>query len=94
MRLRNLFISLSLALVMAPHFSEAAKRSYSAKREFRDGHPCPSTNSTKGPCAGYVIDHIMPLCAGGADSPLNMQWQTVEDGKRKDRDERKLCALR
>ena len=31
--------------------------------------------------------------AGGADSPLNMQWQTVEEGSREDRDEWKLRGL-
>ena len=41
---------------------------------------------------GYVVDHIVPLCAGGADAVYNMQWQTVEDAKVKDRDERKMCA--
>lgn len=27
---------------------------------------------------GYEVDHIIPLCAGGADSPENMQLLTVE----------------
>jgi len=43
---------------------------------------------------GYVVDHIVPLCAGGADAPSNMQWQTVEDAKVKDRQERATCAAR
>jgi hypothetical protein len=40
---------------------------------------------------GYVIDHIVPLCAGGADEPANMQWQTVEQAKVKDQQERLQC---
>jgi hypothetical protein len=40
-----------------------------------------------GPCPGYVIDHIVPLKRGGTDAPDNMQWQTVADGKAKDRTE-------
>lgn len=40
---------------------------------------------------GYVVDHIVPLACGGADHPDNMQWQTVEDAKAKDRIERKGC---
>jgi hypothetical protein len=44
-----------------------------------------------GKCPGYVIDHITPLCAGGADRWSNMQWQTVEEAKVKDHEERKLC---
>jgi hypothetical protein len=37
---------------------------------------------------GYVVDHIVPLEYGGADIPANMQWQTVQDAKIKDRTER------
>ena len=41
---------------------------------------------------GYVIDHITPLACGGADAPSNMQWQTIEAAKAKDRVERKGCG--
>jgi hypothetical protein len=61
------------------------KRSYSAKQDFRSSHPCPATGHTKGPCPGYVIDHVIPLKRGGQDAAGNMQWQTKEDAKRKDR---------
>jgi hypothetical protein len=54
-------------------------------------HPCPSTGTIRGVCPGYVVDHIKPLCAGGADRPSNMQWQTVKEAKQKDREERKMC---
>jgi len=37
---------------------------------------------------GYVVDHIVPLECGGADVPSNMQWQTVQEAKIKDRSER------
>jgi hypothetical protein len=40
---------------------------------------------------GYVVDHIKPLACGGADDPANMQWQTVAEGKAKDKWERKEC---
>ena len=36
---------------------------------------------------GYVVDHIIPLECGGADSPSNMQWQTIAEAKAKDRTE-------
>ncbi|PYT36300.1 MAG: HNH endonuclease [Acidobacteria bacterium] len=36
---------------------------------------------------GYVVDHIIPLECGGADSPTNMQWQTIAEAKAKDRTE-------
>ena len=35
--------------------------------------------------AGHVVDHIVPLKRGGADKPWNMQWQTVQEAKAKDR---------
>jgi hypothetical protein len=54
-------------------------------------HPCPPTGQVRGACAGYVVDHIKPLCAGGADRPSNMQWQTVAEAKKKDRKEREMC---
>ena len=37
---------------------------------------------------GYVVDHIIPLECGGADTPANMQWQTIAEAKAKDRTER------
>ena len=61
------------------------KRSEHAKNEFKHGHPCPSTGKTSGECPGYVIDHIRALKHGGADSPENMQWQTVEAAREKDK---------
>jgi hypothetical protein len=39
-----------------------------------------------------VIDHIEPLACGGADSPANMQWQTVAEAKQKDKWERQGCS--
>jgi hypothetical protein len=39
-----------------------------------------------------VIDHVNPLECGGADAPFNMQWQTIADGKAKDKTERN-CRL-
>jgi hypothetical protein len=58
------------------------QRSASARNQFmkQTGYP-------KGR-KGYVVDHIVPLECGGADTPSNMQWQTVQDAKIKDRTER------
>ena len=62
-------------------------RSLHAKNRFEKQHPCPSTGKTSGACPGYVIDHVKPLKRGGADAPSNMQWQTKEAAKQKDKTE-------
>ena len=54
-------------------------------------HPCPSTGRTSWACPGYVVDHVKPLACGGADAASNMQWQTVAEGKAKDKWERVGC---
>jgi hypothetical protein len=48
-------------------------------------HPCPATGQPNGACPGFVIDHVRSLHRGGADAPENMQWQTVEAAKAKDK---------
>lgn len=90
MRLAAL-LCLALAIGATPADART-KRSQSAKVEFKYEHPCPATGATKGPCKGYVIDHVKALACGGADSPSNMQWQTTAEGKAKDRWERKECG--
>src|SRR5205085_7853407 len=59
--------------------SEAARHTF----EVQTGYP----HGRK----GYIIDHIKPLACGGADDPSNMQWQTIEAAKAKDRVERVGC---
>ena len=56
-------------------------------RAFRSSHPCPSTGSFRGACSGYIVDHIKALKHGGSDTPENMQWQSREEAKAKDREE-------
>lgn len=59
--------------------SAAARHAFERQTGFPNGRP------------GWVIDHIVPLACGGADAPSNMQWQTVEAAKAKDKFERKGC---
>ena len=61
------------------------KRSKAAKDTFKKNNPCPSTGESSGPCPGYVVDHVVPLKRGGSDTPANMQWQTKEEAKAKDK---------
>jgi hypothetical protein len=92
----RLLLVLALLLLPAAHaktrYTPRVHRSSEARREFQREHPCPSTREKSGACPGYVRDHIVPLACGGADSPTNMQWQTVAEGKAKDKVERRGCA--
>ena len=67
-------------------------RSKAALRAFVKQQACPATGKHRLPCPGYVIDHIKALACGGADAPENMQWQTREEAKAKDRWELKECG--
>ena len=84
-----LFLGILLALTGG--VEAACKRSGAVRRAFVRTHPCPSTGLSKLPCHGFILDHIIPLCANGLDSPKNLQWQSITDAKAKDRDERRLC---
>lgn len=55
------------------------KRNAATVRQFKQqtGYPKGRT--------GYVVDHIIPLKRGGCDSVGNMQWQTTEEAKEKDK---------
>ena len=52
---------------------EGAKRDFMKQTGYPKGRP------------GYVVDHIKPLKKGGCDCPANMQWQTKEAAKAKDK---------
>lgn len=66
-------------------YKTGKKRDPAERAAFMRQNPCPSTGKTRGACPGYVVDHIQPLKRGGCDCPSNMQWQTIEQGKAKDR---------
>lgn len=59
--------------------SDAARRAFMRQTGYPRGRP------------GYVVDHIVPLACHGADAPSNMQWQTTEAARQKDRTERIGC---
>lgn len=54
-------------------------REFARKTGFPNGRP------------GYVVDHEIPLCAGGPDRLDNLQWQEVGASYVKDVFERELC---
>lgn len=77
---------LAAAVAIAP-----PPRTAAAVRQFRREHACPVTGRHRGPCPGYEVDHITPLCAGGADAPANMQWLAVSEHRAKTRTDRATC---
>ena len=81
----------ALAVIAAGSISRAEGRSSSELRAFKREHPCPSTGATRGSCRGYVVDHVVPICAGGEDARRNMQWQTRAEATAKDAEEHRLC---
>lgn len=80
-----------VAILIAIFCGICHARAPAVRAEFQRLNPCPSTGERRGPCPGWVGDHIIPLCAGGADSVENMQWQTIAASLDKDSDERDLC---
>jgi len=82
-----LLSSLLLAVGSASDAQAEEHRSRAVLRAFQWEHPCPSTGLRTGACPGYIKDHVIALCDGGPDAVSNLQWQTVEDAKIKDRTE-------
>jgi len=87
---------LIISLLAATPLSAQARivRSQTAKNHFKATHPCPTNGNRHGSCPGYVIDHIKALACGGADTPRNMQWQSIAAGKEKDAWERIGCKTK
>lgn len=89
---RPSFLSLASLLSDAIGSSRSLPSQHCREEAFKREHPCPATGRSSGRCPGYVIDHVNPLECGGADAPYNTQWQTVAQGKAKDKTERN-CRL-
>lgn len=89
--MKRTVLTLSL-LLLSTLVYPATKRSSSTPVKFIRANACPSTGKHVFPCPGWVVDHIVPLCANGGDTIDNMQWQTRTDSLAKDRVERKMCA--
>ena len=86
--------SSALANICEPRRDQNGKiaRDRVSVTQFKRANPCPATGLSRGACVGYIVDHIIPLCACGLDRPQNMQWQTYKASKAKDAYEVRLCA--
>jgi hypothetical protein len=87
-----LLLAVAIALAITPQTSASTERTARAKYQFRKANHCPATGNVVGPCPGWIADHRIPLCSGGADSPDNIQWITREAARIKDRADIARCA--
>lgn len=80
--MNRIALALLLVILVAPFADARARRSSDTR--FPEGAPVPDNWQDYRRVQGYVIDHVVPLKRGGADSSGNMQWQT-KAAKAKDR---------
>lgn len=81
----------TVALGLASATSQAHARDRSVAEAFERSHPCPSTGLPYGACPGWTRDHLVPLCAGGADAIQNLWWEDTRRSLDKDQLEFRLC---
>lgn len=84
----------ALAVVLALSTDQADPlRSRALRAEFQRLNPCPATGERRGACPGYEVDHAVPMCLGGprVDLISNLRWMTVEEHRRKTREDVRLC---
>lgn len=96
----RLIAALAAVLLLAPA-REARDRTVRA--EFQRANPCPdpaariragTAGGRRGACRGFEVDHVVALCAGGADAIVNMQWLSVELHRLKTREDLRTCRSR
>lgn len=71
---------LIVSLLLQTPRNEAEVRKFERMTGYPNGRP------------GFVVDHSIPLCAGGADNVSNMRWEPIQESYVKDKYERFLCA--
>lgn len=67
-------VGLLLLMVLVLSAQARTERSAAALLAFKRANPCPATGRVRGACPGWAVDHVRPLCSGGEDKPVNMQW--------------------
>lgn len=87
-------VALVITSSLFPTAAQAAHRSMAERAAFVRHNPCPATHLRRGSCPGWEVDHVVALCAGGADSRANMQWLTVQEHREKTRHDRRQCRRR
>lgn len=80
-----IFLLVLLAGLPSVAPAKSHPRSREVTKQFQREHPC--HGKKYGACPGYIKDHITALCDGGSDTVSNLQWQTKEAAKAKDKTE-------
>lgn len=95
---RSVALTTLTAILLSAAFQVDAQaripRSTAAVKEFRQANPCPVTGAARGKCAGWEVDHVIPLCAGGPDTPANMQWLTIASHRQKTKGDVMRCRIK
>lgn len=89
--MQALWLSVVAAITVAGCQHKPASRDRAVRGEFHRFNACPANGNTSGACPGFEVDHIIALCAGGADKPSNMQWLSIEAHRRKTIDDIRHC---
>lgn len=55
----------------------ASARNNEIRATFQRQVPCPSNQRSSGPCPGFEVAHVRPLCEGGSNTVGNLQWQAL-----------------
>lgn len=82
---------LILAALLCAATVFAGDRSRIVRAEFQRANPCPANGQKAGPCPGWQVDHIQPLCAGGKDAADNLQWLDTKSHKAKTKRDVAAC---
>ena len=69
----------------------AGQRSAAEVLAFKRAVPCPATGKPELRCPQHHVDHVTPLCAGGADTRENMQYLTIQEHRWKTRTDVRVC---
>jgi len=75
-----MLLLLASLMIMSTHDANATTcRNSSVKHQFDKLNGYPQGRE------GYVVDHVCALAKGGLDAVINMQYQTIDQGHKKDR---------
>ena len=92
--MRTAIVAVLCIVILSTAAFARIPRSHASVAEFKRYNPCPATGAQRGACPNWEVDHVIPLCAGGPDTPDNMQWLTKSDHRQKTRLDVMHCRLK